>query len=1240
MSYEYLDQQDLNKENLMQEETFIEDAALFLEEREGYEFDYSNEKQVKEDIYDAYMEHFRVQNVNEVTATRDLFHAQSTDDAGKARMAKLMNTFDTMDGELGWTAAGDYLEGVFTAPSTYAGIFSFGAAKAGALAAQQGIKFGIREVLKKGVTESLKKQGLRATAGNVAKETAKAGVGKRLVAKTTSAYRGFKAGGWKTAAAASGIDGTVSGYTVFQQERTRKELNLVDGISLKNIALATTFSALGSGTIGAITGTKRTLSSNMAEQIRQVAIGKESKIIESVYKNITTKTMTTRKTAADFKKIKRKLALIDTVPEKLAEGKTLKTPEGGLAGDLDFKSGKFIPTLEEKFHDNIASAAAQILAKADPIIKTVKTKKGGTALAEERITSRLARGLTTGSKGKPTISDIEILKILDEHGLSMNQLSSLLVEEYSAAGRLLGKAGKLAKAEKEKLLKELTEVDQKLINLSDIMTPAKKALEDSEKAVGSRVRSVMSKWFGLPALNKARIGFMTIQTATTARNTTNGYMRNYVYALDNLGAGLYNVTKASGQGLIGLANKDMAKEASRSVAKGLAQMRTGGQSAYMKDLWLGTKSWETEALELLFRDKRFANSDAAKVLFREMGDVGEELSTEGGIVKVARMANVLNTMSDNLFKRAIFSREIDKAMKATDIARLQKGGLKRSDAITFSDNERLINKMMGKGLNPVEASYYSKGLRNFFEDSYLMPSTAKKTIGKFSQINSKVIGEAMEKALEFSYQTGKFASKEGGFNKLADSFISGASKNILFSSIVPFPRYLVNQLIFQYEHAPILGLINFGGILNKKGGKKGVRGVDIGLESFSTRLALDDEAIGKQLSGLATIAAFYGIRNKFGDENTGPYEFKIGGSTYNLEAALGPFMGAAWIADWLYRHTGPKKQGSVLGMDLPQLHDNDKVAVGISGKPRDAINAFLGGSAKGGSGLWIVDSSVDSIINSKDVGGPSDMTLDEVMFKFAGNFFNSALVPAGMLKDIAGTVLDPNYRVVQDNTSVDMIEYMLKQATRSLPDKYEPEEGDIPVYRPSRDKPLHNVNPFLKMITGFNETETKTAVEKELGRLRFDYREYAPRKIKGDGPFSNLAKGEMGYSMDKYILPYILSEDYNILATDKQKRYELRSLINEYRTLSRIKILQPLINDTPVDRNRKLRSIFISLPSEKREIVTERYKDKYGESLYTHKNNNKTKGDYLEGIKFYIEMYGDTDQEFLPITKKVKKSIQ
>ena len=52
-------------------------------------------------------------------------------------------------------------------------------------------------------------------------------------------------------------------------------------------------------------------------------------------------------------------------------------------------------------------------------------------------------------------------------------------------------------------------------------------------------------------LNKTRIGLMTIQLATTVRNTTNGYLRNYVYAMNNLGAGIYNVFKGDLQRAFG-----------------------------------------------------------------------------------------------------------------------------------------------------------------------------------------------------------------------------------------------------------------------------------------------------------------------------------------------------------------------------------------------------------------------------------------------------------------------------------------------------------------------------------------------------------------------------------------------------------------------------------------------------------------------------------------------------------------
>ena len=147
-NYSKLDKKELTREKLLENEQFITDAQTFLIDRGGYKAD---DILKAEDAYDAYMEHFRYQNVNEYTASRDLIYAQTeTDDAGRERMGRLMNTFDRMDSDLGWEAAKDYLGGVFSAPSTYAGIFTFGAGKAGALAAQQGIKFGIRQALKKG----------------------------------------------------------------------------------------------------------------------------------------------------------------------------------------------------------------------------------------------------------------------------------------------------------------------------------------------------------------------------------------------------------------------------------------------------------------------------------------------------------------------------------------------------------------------------------------------------------------------------------------------------------------------------------------------------------------------------------------------------------------------------------------------------------------------------------------------------------------------------------------------------------------------------------------------------------------------------------------------------------------------------------------------------------------------------------------------------------------------------------
>ena len=1200
-TYHAYDPKYLTKENLVKNEDFLRDASAFLAERADYDFDFRTQQ---EEIYNQFMEHFRRQNVNEYTATRDLFHAQNTNDRGREIFGRLMQTYDRMDSDFGFRAMGDYLEGVATAPSTYAGIFSFGAAKAGAVAANQGVKLGIREVLKRSAREKLKKEGLELSAKNISKEMAEQQASKNIFKtagqKALNYKDGFITGGYKTALGSMAVDAPIAGYTVFQQERTRKKLGLTDDISLKDVAIATAISAVASGAVGAVTGTSRTISSNVAEQIRNVAIAKETNGINTVNRTITKNTFKSKKTGKDANKIldSLKMSLKESVPELLEEGKKIK--KAGMAGDAEFGQIGYGATLDQKLHENIASAAAQILQKVPPktIDKLVKDKKTGKVVmrkATERITSRMSRGLKEGY-----ITDVEIFKILDAHQLSMKQLAALMAEEYSAAGSLLQKAGAVAKLEKNKILKELTEVDQKLIALSDVVTPATAVIKKSGiLGQGGKLANLYDKWLSLKAIDKASIGLMTIQTATTARNTQNGYMRNITYALDNLGAGFAYLAKGAGEGLVGLTSKQIRDEAFRSVKMAQAHARTGVQSLLGKDLWLGTKSWETEALELLFRDERFAKSKLARELFKEMGDIGELTGEEGGLLWIARKANFLNTLSDNMFKRAVFSKEIDKYLYASG----QRGGLK-----------------------------------GFFEDQYLDPLAASTSVGKFSLIDDKAIGKAMQTALEQTYQTGKFREKAGIFNKVADTFINVIQNTpFIGTAVAPFPRYLVNQFIFAYEHMPILGVLNFGGILNKEAGKKGYKGIRVLTDEV--RLAIDPETFGKQISGLSMLAGFTAIRHHFGDESTGPYEINnpFGTGTINLQAALGPYLAFAYVADMIYRHTGPNRKFK----NLPQLHDNDKIAVDVPRPTRELIQAFTGGQGRAGTGLYIVDEIVDYSINASESGEFGGPKVQEAFAKYIGNLFNRATVSAGMLKDIAGIFLDPNYRVLKDNSSVDFMEYMWKQAFRSFPDKYEPENGDVPVYDPTRrpEKPVQKINPLLKIITGYVEEPDKNVVKFELDRLKFDYREVAPMKIQGDSPASNLAKMQMGIYADTEIRGYILGEDYRNLPTDKLKRMFLKELINEKRRQSRAKVLAISGEETIKEKSQKFKNLFYALPETKRDVAAYAYKQAYGVDPRVVVFPDGRKGHWEEAMRYYTIVYGKTDEDLVKVTETSERKM-
>ncbi len=153
--YNRLTPEEQKKEKLTKDDDFLDDAYDFLVQREGYK---DSELDTPEKIYDQFLEHFRYQNVNEVTAIRDLEYAQNSNLQEKIKFANLIQLYENMEGDsFNIETIKDYAGGILTAPSTYAGLFTAGAGKLASTGANQLTKLGIRKLLNQEIAKSAAK---------------------------------------------------------------------------------------------------------------------------------------------------------------------------------------------------------------------------------------------------------------------------------------------------------------------------------------------------------------------------------------------------------------------------------------------------------------------------------------------------------------------------------------------------------------------------------------------------------------------------------------------------------------------------------------------------------------------------------------------------------------------------------------------------------------------------------------------------------------------------------------------------------------------------------------------------------------------------------------------------------------------------------------------------------------------------------------------------------------------------
>lgn len=228
MLKDYNKKDTITRDDLASDTDFIADATYFLRERNGEKGLMTNEE-----VIDKFMEHMRYQNVNEITALRDLEYAQNTDRQGKQTFARLIDAYDRVDDLEEAADYGrmmfDYAQGIATAPSTYLGIVTGGTGKAAAVAGTQAAKIGLRKILTSAISRA------------------------------------------PSAAKAAAVEGAIGTGQALAQEQTRVETGLQEDIRGEQVALTGGLSALTGGVIGAVTGRQQTKAASKADELYEQA---------------------------------------------------------------------------------------------------------------------------------------------------------------------------------------------------------------------------------------------------------------------------------------------------------------------------------------------------------------------------------------------------------------------------------------------------------------------------------------------------------------------------------------------------------------------------------------------------------------------------------------------------------------------------------------------------------------------------------------------------------------------------------------------------------------------------------------------------------------------------------------------------------------------------------------------------------------------------------------------------------
>ncbi len=498
--------QDKKLSDLTKDRAFLSDAITFLKsDRKGYTDEEIKKKSASDVTYDI-LEHFRIMNTNEVSMGRDYFFVSDDNvkETDKQSYARLYSAFENAKGEGLLDNRGakifDYVEGVATAPSTFASVAALPLTAGTGTAAIQATKAGTLEGLK-AITKNLIKRGVMASTleGSVA---ASAQLGEEIIkqkAKKTIGEDYKVSKGNIALAGATGLTLGAAGYAIPARQQYKGAKRLLDTVQAGDAAKTARHAASAQRAV---------------DDLQKHASTAEGRRYIRFTKN-------------------KLLAAID--PKLVEEGMSAKI--NILSKDLP---DGLIGGLDRQTIQRLGAAAVELTRTIKSYNPAFKPEKG------MRVTEFLANAIDQGF-------GVDMFdSIAGKYGLSRRQLAAVFAAEYSEAARTLVSA-KQFKTSAGKVVtgREAVEAAGKFrdkldelydMGMSTVSGRDAQDLKDAQMQIGATRKVFRS----LKNIEDTRRAFMTSQPATTMRNNIFGVAMAGIDVLDQFN--LYAIQKVTGKG--------------------------------------------------------------------------------------------------------------------------------------------------------------------------------------------------------------------------------------------------------------------------------------------------------------------------------------------------------------------------------------------------------------------------------------------------------------------------------------------------------------------------------------------------------------------------------------------------------------------------------------------------------------------------------------------------------------------